>query len=54
MPTDNPMPEKEVWLSFRDVVHGLEYRKYFDDILSKTRPKVLKSEILKKPLTLEF
>ena len=27
VPTDNPMSEKEVWLAFRDVVHGLEYRK---------------------------
>jgi hypothetical protein len=26
VPTDNPMTEKEVWLAFRDVVHGLEYR----------------------------
>ena len=28
VPTDNPMTEKEAWLAFRDVVHGLEYRKY--------------------------
>lgn len=27
VPTDNPMSEKEAWLAFRDVVHGLEYRK---------------------------
>ena len=26
VPTDNPMTEKEAWLAFRDVVHGLEYR----------------------------
>lgn len=26
VPTDNPMPEKDVWLAFRDVVLGLEYR----------------------------
>lgn len=31
VPTDNPMSEKEVWLAFRDVVHGLEYRAYLND-----------------------
>ena len=28
VPTDTPLNEKTAWLAFRDVVLGLEYRKY--------------------------
>jgi len=28
VPTDNPLDEKKAWLAFRDVVLGLEYRKW--------------------------
>jgi len=41
VPTDNPMPEKEVWLSFRDVVHGLEYLHYQKIIHRDLKPSNL-------------
>ena len=28
VPTDRPLQEQQAWASFRDVVLGLEYRKY--------------------------
>ena len=27
IPTENPMTEKQAWSAFRDIIHGLEYRK---------------------------
>ena len=27
IPTENPMSEKEAWSAFREIVHGLDYRK---------------------------
>ena len=29
IPTVNPMTEKQAWSAFRDVIHGLEYRKNY-------------------------
>ena len=40
IPTDKPLTEEEAIQCFRDVVHGLEYRKFssdFDKILLKSR-----------------
>merc|ERR1711899_205894 len=41
VPTDNPMSEKEVWLAFRDVVHGLEYLHYNKIIHRDLKPSNL-------------
>ena len=42
IPTENPMAEKQAWSAFRDIIHGLEYRKnYFVYI---TDVKTLASE----------
>ena len=29
IPTENPMTEKQAWSAFRDIIHGLEYRKNY-------------------------
>ena len=42
VPTDNPMSEKEAWLAFRDVVHGLEYRKPLTTLLCTKGPNLSK------------
>jgi len=41
VPTDNPMSEKEAWLAFRDVVHGLEYLHYQKIIHRDLKPSNL-------------
>jgi len=41
VPTDNPMTEKEAWLAFRDVVHGLEYLHYQKIIHRDLKPSNL-------------
>ena len=29
IPTENPLTEKQAWSAFRDIIHGLEYRKNY-------------------------
>ena len=36
IPTENPMTEKQAWSAFRDIIHGLEYRKsYFHYLIAE-------------------
>ena len=36
IPTENPMTEKQAWTAFRDIIHGLEYRKnYFHYLIDE-------------------
>jgi len=41
VPSKNPMSEKETWLAFRDVVHGLEYLHYQKIIHRDLKPSNL-------------
>merc|ERR1719510_1466252 len=41
VPSKNPMSEKEAWLAFRDVVHGLEYLHYQKIIHRDLKPSNL-------------
>ena len=36
IPTENPLTEKQAWSAFRDVIHGLEYRKNYFQYLAES------------------
>ena len=36
IPTENPMTEKQAWSAFRDIIHGLEYRKNYFQFLAES------------------